>query len=468
MAVEDVTHDLLVIGAGPGGYVAALRAAQLGLDVGCVEKEAALGGTCLRVGCIPSKALLESSERFEEAAHGLGDHGVIVKGVELDLAAMHERRRGVVSTLTDGVKTLFGKEKVRRHEGHARFEDAHTVVIEGADGDVHTRVVAERVLVATGSSVVTLPGLEPDGDVIGTSTEALEYEQVPERLVVIGAGYIGLELGSVWRRLGAQVTVVDLAKTPLAALDKDLQREAKRLFADQGLLFKLGVTVDDVKVDGGVATLTLSDGETLEADKVLVAVGRKPNTEGLGLDAAGIALDDRGRIVTDAHFATNVDGVYAVGDVTDGPMLAHKAEEEGIACVEGIVNGYGHVDYDAIPAVVYTHPEIATVGKTEQELKADGVPFKKGVFRFRANGRAHALGQIDGRVKVLAHAETDRLLGVHVIGPRAGDLIAEAATAMAFHASAEDVARACHAHPTLSEAFKEACLAVDDRAIHGG
>ncbi len=468
MATENVTHDLLVIGAGPGGYIAAIRAAQLGLDVGCVEKESALGGTCLRVGCIPSKALLESSEKYAEAKEGLAAHGVVVGKLDLDLATMQKRRESVVATLTSGVATLFEKDKVRRHEGHARFTGEKTVVIENADGEAHTEITAKHIIVATGSSVVTLPDLEPDGGIIGTSTEALEYDAVPKHLVVIGAGYIGLELGSVWARLGAEVTVVDMAKTILGELDKDLVREAKRLFEGQGLTFKLGVTVDGVKKTKKSATLTLSDGETLSADKVLVAVGRKPNTAGLDLDAAGVELDDRGRIAVDDHYATNVAGIYAVGDVIVGPMLAHKAEEEGIACVEQIVNGYGHVDYDAIPAVVYTHPEIATVGKTEQQLKAAKIPFNKGVFRFRANGRAHALGQIDGRVKVLAHKETDRVLGVHIIGPRAGDLIAEAATAMAFGASAEDIARACHAHPTLAEAFKEACLAVDGRAIHGG
>ncbi|MCB9522247.1 MAG: dihydrolipoyl dehydrogenase [Myxococcales bacterium] len=457
-------HDLLVIGAGPGGYVAAIRAAQLGLDVACVEKESALGGTCLRVGCIPSKALLESSERFHEAAHGFATHGIKLAGVELDLPAMLKRKDKVVTTLTRGVAGLFKKNKVTRYHGHARFEGPGRVVIEGAEGA--EVVIAKRVLIATGSSVTPLPGVALDGDRIGTSTEALSYPEVPEHLVIIGAGVIGLELGSVWARLGAKVTVLEYLDRIMAGMDSELAKAAQRVFAKQGLTFNLGVKVTGARVEGDGCVVEYEGGEPIHCDRVLLAIGRRPNTEGLGLDTLGLTLDSRGRIPVDGHFKTTVDGVWAIGDVIAGPMLAHKAEEEGIACVEHMVTGYGHVNYDAIPSVVYTHPEIASVGRSEDELKAEGVPYRKGSFPFMANGRAKALEQTDGMVKILAHAETDRVLGVHIIGPRAGDLIAEAAVAIEFGASAEDIARSSHAHPTLAEVIKEAALAVDGRAIH--
>jgi dihydrolipoamide dehydrogenase len=456
-------HDLVVIGAGPGGYVAAIRAAQLGLNTACIDAEAALGGTCLRVGCIPSKALLESSERFHEAGHVLADFGVKVGGVELDLPRMLARKDGIVSGLTQGVAGLFKKNKVTRYHGHGKLVGPGRVAVSGPDT---VELSAKHVVIATGSKVATLRGIELDGDRIGTSTEALSYSSVPQHLVVIGAGYIGLELGSVWQRLGAKVTVLEYLERILPGMDAEIAREAERIFEKQGIEFKLGARVTSATRSGDEVTVGIDGQESVRCDRVLLAVGRVPNTDDLGLSSVGIVLDPRGRIPIDDHFRTVVPGVYAIGDVVRGPMLAHKAEEEGVACVEQIVTGYGHVNYDAIPGVVYTHPEIASVGKTEEELNAQGVPYKKGSFPFMANGRARALGATEGRVKILAHTQTDRILGVHVIGPRAGDLIAEAAVAIEFSASAEDIARSSHAHPTLAEAMKEAALAVDRRAIH--
>lgn len=457
-------HDLIVIGAGPGGYVAAIRGAQLGLDVACIEKEKRLGGTCLRVGCIPSKALLESSERYAAATHGLAEHGVVVGEVGLDLAAMLERKDKIVRGLTQGVAGLLKKNKVTRYEGLG------TLVSTGADGTVvevgDQQLIGTHVIVATGSSVSSLPGVEFEGDWIGTSTEALSYAEVPGHLVVIGAGVIGLELGSVWARLGSKVTVLEYMDRILPGMDRELSKQAQKVFTKQGLEFELGVRVTGARRDGDGCVVEAEGREPLRCDKVLVAVGRKPNTEGLGLDAVGVSTTRRGQIEVDDHFRTNVSGIYAIGDVIRGAMLAHKAEEEGIACVERIVTGYGHVNYDAIPGIVYTHPEIAEVGKTEEQLQEAGIPYKVGTFPFLANGRARAIGDTEGFVKLLAHAETDRLLGAHVLGPRAGDLIAELAVAIEFAASAEDVARASHAHPTLAEVVKEAALAVDARALH--
>ncbi len=445
--------ELVIIGAGPGGYVAAIRAAQLGLQVACIEKEAALGGTCLRVGCIPSKALLESSEHYHKAQGELARHGV-------------------VGALTQGVAGLFKKNKVVRLQGLgallAKTESGWRIGVTAADG-TQTEVTAGKVLIATGSEVTPLRGVELDGDRIGTSTEALKYPSVPQHLVVIGAGVIGLELGSVWQRLGAKVTVLEYLPRILPGLDAEIAALAQKVLAKQGLQFQLGVQVTGARVTGETCTVTYTSSEEtkeLSCDRVLLAVGRRPFTQGLGLENAGVALDSRGRIAVDGHFATNVAGLYAVGDVIAGPMLAHKAEEEGIACVEHMVTGWGHVDYDAIPGIVYTDPEIASVGKSEEELKAAGIPYRKGTFPFIANGRARALNSTDGMVKILAHAETDRVLGCAILGPRAGDLIAEVAVAMAFGASSEDIGRACHAHPTLAEVVKEAALAVDGRAIH--
>ncbi len=465
-------HDLVIIGAGPGGYVAAIRAAQLGLDVACVEREPRLGGTCLRVGCVPSKVLLESSERYHELHSGsLAAQGITAEGVSLDLAAMLARKDRIVGELTDGIGGLFKKNKVTRYEGAARLDGSGKVVVEGKDA---VTLAAKHVLIATGSVPASLPGIELDGEVVGDSTTALSLPEVPRHLIVIGAGYIGLELGSVWRRLGAEVTVVEYLDRILPGTDLEIAREALKLFKRQGLQFVLKARVTGARRENGSASDEAAAGavveiegrEPLRGDRVLVAVGRKPCTEGLGLKTVGIALDERGRIPVDEHFRTAAAGVYAIGDVIAGPMLAHKAEEEGIACVEKLAGGWGHVDHAIIPGVCYTDPEIAGVGRTEEQLKEDGTPYRKGVFFFRANSRARAVERIDGRVKILAHGDTDRILGVHIIGPHAGDLIAEAVAAMAFGASSEDLARVCHAHPTLSETVKEAALAVAGRALH--
>lgn len=461
--MERCEHDLVVIGAGPGGYVAAIRAAQLGLNVGCVEKESALGGTCLRIGCIPSKALLESSHLYAEARQHWADHGIVAEGIGLDLPAMLRRKDQVVAALTRGVESLFKKHKIAWYRGHAAFAAPGEIRVEGPSP---AHLVARNVLLATGSQPTRLPGIEYDGARIGTSTEALAYPEVPRHLVVIGGGYIGLELGSVWRRLGARVTVLEFLDRILPGLDSELAREAHKLFEKQGLEFRTGTRVTRATTDGHTCRVDCEGQEPIECDRVLVSTGRTPNTEGLNLAAVGITPDARGRIAVDAHWRTTAPGVYAIGDVIPGPMLAHKAEDEGMAVAEYIATGYGHVNYDVIPAVVYTEPEIASVGKTEDELKAAERPYRAGRFPFRANGRARGLGQMDGFVKILADAATDRILGVHILGPRAGDLIAEATAAMEFGASAEDLARTCHAHPTLAEAVKEAALAVDGRAIH--
>jgi dihydrolipoamide dehydrogenase len=457
-------YDLAVIGAGPGGYVAAIRAAQLGLNVVCVEKEPALGGTCLRVGCIPSKALLESSELYAESKERFAEHGIRCPGVELDLAAMLRRKDKVVSVLTKGVEGLFKKNKITRHSGHARLAGGGKVLVEKPGETLELQ--ARHILLATGSKPATLPGVPLDGDRIATSTEALSYATVPGHLIVIGAGYIGLELGSVWRRLGSKVTVLEYLPRILPGMDIELAQEAQKIFTRQGLHLRLGARVTSARVEREECVVEIEGGEPVRGDRVLVAVGRAPNTERLGLENAGIELDSNGRIPVDKRFATRAQGIYAIGDVIGGAMLAHKAEEEGIACVEHLVTGAGSVDYDTIPGIVYTEPEIASVGKTEDELRARNVGYRKGVFPFLANGRARALSRTEGRVKILADAKTDRVLGIHILGPRAGDLIAEAAVAMAFGASSEDIARASHAHPTLAEAMKEAALAVDGRPIH--
>jgi dihydrolipoamide dehydrogenase len=459
------TFDLAVIGGGPGGYVAAIRGAQLGLTVACIEKESALGGTCLRIGCIPSKALLESSELYSEAKHGFDKHGFKVGEVTLDLATMLKRKTEVVSQMTKGVDFLLKKNKVARLLGHGRLLGNGQVEVASADGKSET-ISAKHIILATGSKPAVLPGIELDGQIVGTSTEALSYDTVPEHLVVIGAGYIGLELGSVWQRLGAKVTVVEFMDRIAPGMDRELADEAQKIFAKQGLEFRLRHKVLSAKAEAGKGVVVCEGQEPIIADKVLVAVGRVPNTENLGLDVAGVATGQRGRVEVDERFATNVPGIYAIGDVIKGPMLAHKAEEEGVACAEFIAGKHGHVDYNSIPGVCYTHPEIGSVGQTEEQLIEAKIEYRKGVFPFKANGRAHALGQTEGKVKILADKKTDRLLGVHILGPRAGDLIAEAAVAMAFKATAEDLSMASHAHPTLAEAIKEAALAVDGRALH--
>lgn len=461
---ETKQHDLLVIGAGPGGYVAAIRAAQLGLKVACVEREDVPGGTCLRVGCIPSKALLESSEKYIEACEGLEDHGIWVGAVELDLAVMQKRKDKIVTILTKGVAGLFKKNGVAHYHGNAKFLAPGQVLVSNDDGE--TTIEAKNILIATGSKSASLPNVEVDGKIIGTSTEALAYEAVPKHLVVIGAGYIGLELGSVWKRLGAKVTVLEYLNRILPGMDSEMATEAQKVFEKQGIEFRLGAKVLSAKVEGEEAVVEIEGAEAIRADRVLLAVGRLPNTDCLGLEKIGVQMDGRGRITVDNHFKTSVDGIYAVGDVIAGPMLAHKASEEGVACVENLVTGFGHLNYDTIAGICYTNPEIASVGKTEEQLTEAGTKYKKGVFPFQANGRARALNDTTGRVKILADAETDRVLGVHIIGPHAGDLIAECVAAMNFGASSEDIARTCHAHPTLSEAVHEAALAVDGRAIH--
>jgi len=461
------TYDLVVIGSGPGGYVAAIRAAQLGLRTACVEKDPTLGGTCLNVGCIPSKALLESSERFAAARLHSAEHGIKITGVELDLPTMLGRKDKVVKQLTGGVAGLFRKHKITWAKGLGKIVAPGKVEVRGETTEV---LDTKRILVATGSVPATIPGVAFDGDRIGHSTHALAYPAVPEHLIVIGAGVIGLELGSVWARLGAKVTVLEYLPALLPMMDPDVSKVAAKVFAKQGLDIRLGVKVTGATRKGDVVDVsyTAADGQTqtITGDRVLVAVGRKPTTEGLGAEAVGVQLDRRGFIQVDAHYATAVPGIWAIGDVIPGPMLAHKAEEEGIAAVEHMAGLPGHVNYDAIPNIIYTHPEIASVGKTEPELKQAGVPFKKGSFPFLANARAKALGETDGLVKIVAHAETDRVLGVHIIGPRAGDLIAEAAVAIEFSASAEDIARSVHAHPTLSEVVKEAALDAGGRVLN--
>lgn len=457
-------HDLIIIGAGPGGYIAAIRAAQLGMNVACVEREPALGGTCLRVGCIPSKALLESSELFAATRERFETHGIRLGDVTLDLATMLGRKNEIVERLTKGVDSLFRKHKIVRYLGHGRIAGPGAVVVETDKETVELK--ARWILIATGSAPANLPGVSLDGDRIATSTEALGYSDVPDHLVIIGAGYIGLELGSVWRRLGAKVTVVEYLDHILSGMDLEIAAEAKRMLERQGLGFRLGRRVTGAWVEGDHCIVECEGAESISCDRVLVAVGRVPMTANLGLETVGIAPDEQGRIPVDERFATNAPGIYAIGDVIRGQMLAHKASEEGIACVETLAGGYGHVQYEAIPSVVYTYPEIASVGKTEEELREAEIDYRKGVFPFLASSRARALGQTEGRVKVLADKKTDRLLGVHILGPRAGDLIAEAATAIAFGASSEDIARTCHAHPTLAEAFREAALAVQGRALH--
>ncbi|TWT64514.1 dihydrolipoyl dehydrogenase [Rubinisphaera italica] len=456
--------DLIVIGAGPGGYVAAIRAAQLGMNVACIEKEPALGGTCLRVGCIPSKALLESSELYEEANHSLSKRGIEIGDLKLDLSKMLGQKDETVSTLTQGVAGLFKKNKITRYQGHARFDGPGKLTVTSSEEEVS--LSSPQILIATGSVAATLPGVELDGDRVVTSTEALTFEKVPEHLVVIGGGAIGLELGTVWRRLGSKVTVLEYLDRLLPGMDGELAKLALKIYKSQGLEFQLGAKVTGVSHNKKTCDVEIEGADTIRCNRVLVAVGRKPNTENLGLETLGIETDKRGFIAVDEHYQTKAEGVYAVGDVIGGAMLAHKAEEEGIACVEYLATGYGHVNYDAIPAIVYTSPEVASVGKTEEQLKEQKVEYRSGTFPFAANGRARAIGHTAGMVKILADAQTDRILGAHIIGPHAGDLIAEVAVAIEFHASSEDLARCCHAHPTLAEAVKEAAMAVDKRTIH--
>ena len=462
-------YDLIVIGTGPGGYVCAIRAAQLGMKVAVVEKRATHGGTCLNVGCIPSKALLHASEAYAEAAHDFAGMGIKVTP-ELDLAAMLAFKDSGVKGNVDGVEFLLKKNKIDAVQGTGRIAAPGKVEVTNDKGKSQT-LDTKAIVIATGSEVARVPGIDIDEKRIVSSTGALSLPKVPKRLVVIGGGYIGLELGSVWARLGSDVTVVEMLPRITPGLDAEVAKQLQRVLAKQGLTFKLGAKVTNVDTKGKGLTLTIepADGgkkETLDCDVVLVAVGRVPNTEGLGLADIGVKTDNRGRISIDEHFQSNVPGIYAIGDVIEGPMLAHKAEDEGMAVAEILAGQAGHVNYDVIPSVVYTAPEVASVGKTEDELKEAGIAYKVGKFPFTANGRAKVNRTTEGFVKVLADAETDRVLGVHIIGADAGTMIAEAAVLMEFGGSAEDLARTCHAHPTLNEAIKEAALAVDKRPIH--
>jgi len=464
-ATGDERYDLLVIGGGPGGYVAAIRAAQLGKRVACVEKAATLGGTCLNVGCIPSKALLESSYLYHQCRTAMRDHGIGLGEVSLDLGAMMARKDGVVKQLTAGIDYLFKKNKIDRYAGTARLVDNRTVRVTG---DNEQSLTARALLIATGSRTASLPGVEMDGERVVSSTEALAFDSVPGKLVVVGAGAIGLELASVWRRLGAEVTVVEYLDRVLPMADQEVSKQCLRLFKKQGLKFLLGTKIESIKRSETGCRIDIGgDSESLVAEKVLLAAGRVPCTEDLGFTELGGRTDDKGFIEVDDQWQTSIDGVYAIGDVIGGAMLAHKASAEGVACVERMVNGYGHVNYQAVPSIVYTHPEVAWVGQTEKALENEGVPVKTGKVFFKSNGRALAAADTDGLIKIIAHRDTDRVLGVHIVGRQAGDILAEATLAMEFAASSEDLARAFHAHPTLAEAIKEAALNVENGTIHG-
>ena len=463
------TYDLVVIGTGPGGYVCAIRAAQLGMKVAVIEKRETHGGTCLNVGCIPSKALLHASEQYEEAEHHFADMGINV-WPKLDLVKMLAFKDEGIKGNVDGVAYLLKKNKIDAYHGAGKIVAAGKVEVTPTQGDAHT-IETKNIVIASGSDVAQLPGIEIDEKTIVSSTGALDLEAVPKKLLVIGAGVIGLELGSVWRRLGSEVLVVEFLDRIVPGMDGEVARQFQRILQKQGMKFKLGskVTAVGKSSSGHVVKIEPSGGgeaETVEADVVLVAIGRVPHTVGLGIAEAGIEVDGRGRIVVDDHLKTSVDGIYAIGDVIAGPMLAHKAEDEGVAVAEQLAGQAGHVNYDVIPNVIYTSPEVASVGKTEEELKEAGVAYTAGKFPFTANGRAKVNRTTDGFVKVLADATTDRILGVHMVGPHVGELIAEAAVIMEFGGSAEDLARTCHAHPTLTEAVKEAALAVDKRALH--
>lgn len=465
-----MAYDLIVIGSGPGGYVCAIRAAQLGFKVAVVEKNPTFGGTCLNIGCIPSKALLQASERFEEATHMLPKMGVGVGKPRLDLPTMMKFKDDGVDGNVKGVAFLFKKNKIDSFQGTGRILGPGKVEVKGTDGKTQT-LETKNIVIATGSDVARLKGIDIDEKRIISSTGALSLDKVPEKLLIIGAGVIGLELGSVWRRLGSQVTVVEFLDRIIPGMDGEIAKSFQRILEKQGVTFRLGSKVTGVDASGKklkaqVEPAAGGKAETIEADVVLVAIGRVPYTEGLGLKEAGIEVDERGRIKTDAHLSTNVKGIYAIGDAIAGPMLAHKAEDEGVAAAEIIAGQAGHTNYDVIPGVIYTFPEVASVGKTEEELKAAGIAYNIGKFPFTANGRTKVNQTTDGFVKILADAKTDRILGGHIIGAEAGEMIHEIAVAMEFGGAAEDIARTCHAHPTRSEAIKEAAMAVAKRAIH--
>ncbi len=454
------SYDVIFIGGGPGGYNGAIRAAQLGLKTACIEKRGTLGGTCLNVGCIPSKALLHASEVYEEATNGISKLGVKVDNVSLDLDAMMAHKAKSVDQLTKGIEFLFKKNGVEYIRGAGAISGAGKVTVEGQT------LETKNIVISTGSEIMGLPGIDIDEEKIVSSTGALSLKEVPERMVVVGGGYIGLEMGSVWRRLGSKVRVVEFLDRITPGMDEEVSKQFEKILKRQGIKFSLGKKVTGVARDNGALGVTIEDAaggnsETIETDVVLVSIGRRPYTEGLGLETVGVQLDNNGRVITDSHYKTNVDGIFAIGDVTDGPMLAHKAEDEGVAVSELIAGEPGHVNYDVIPAVVYTYPEVATVGRTEEELKAAGIEYKVGKFPFTANARARVNDTTEGFVKVLADAKTDKVYGVHMIGPEVGNMIAEAALAMEFGACSEDIARTCHAHPTLTEAVRQAAMGVE-------
>ena len=460
--------DVVIIGSGPGGYVAAIRAGQLGLKTAIVEKDKELGGTCLNIGCIPSKALLTSSDHFAFAKHEAAKHGILIENATVDLAKMQQRKDKVVKTLTGGVRALMKTNKVTTFEGLGTITAPGKISVKSSDGKTQ-EIETSNIIIATGSVPVELPFAKFDGDKIVSSTEALEFTEAPKKLLVIGAGAIGLELGSVWARLGSEVTILEFLPRIALGFDLELSNLLQRSLTAQGITFHLETKVSAVKIDNGRVTATATKGNeelTFDADKVLVSVGRKPFSEGLGVEKVNVELDEKKRIKIDKHFKTNVDGIYAIGDVIAGPMLAHKAEEEGIACVEHIAGKNGHVNYDAIPGIIYTNPELAGVGLTEDQAKEKGIEHRVGKFPFRANGRALANEDVDGVVKFIADAKTDRILGAHILQHAASELIAEAVSVIEFGGSSEDLGRTCHSHPTLSEAVKEAALAVEKRALH--
>ncbi len=468
--MADKEFDLVIIGAGPGGYVCAIRAAQLGMKVACLDKRGSFGGTCLNVGCIPSKALLAASEKYAEAKHHLADFGVETGKVSLDLKKMMAHKDSVVKDNTAGIEFLFKKNKVEGIVGSGEIKSKDTIEVTNSKGE-KTTIKAKNIVIATGSEVSSLPGIDIDEKRVVSSTGALKLSEVPKKMVVIGGGVIGLEMGAVWSRLGADVTVVEYLDRILPGMDGEVSKTTKKILEKQGIKFKLATKVTEVKASKKDVSLKLEaaaggDEEALKTDIVLVAVGRRPYVDGLGLEHVGVKLDERGRIDVDAHFKTNIDGIYAIGDVIKGAMLAHKAEDEGVVLAEQLAGIKGHINYDAIPGIVYTSPEVASVGKTEEELKQAGVAYKVGKFPFSANGRARAMNATDGFVKILADKETDKVLGGHIVGIDGGHLIAEIATVIEYGGTAEDIALTCHAHPTLSEVVKEAALAVDGRPLH--
>lgn len=468
--MEIQSFDVIVIGSGPAGYVASIKAAQLGMKVACVDKQADPGGTCLNVGCIPSKVLLNSSQKFYEAKTGFNTHGIYCDGLRFDLSQMMSRKDKIVSNLTQGIQYLFRKNNVIFIQGTATFLSPTSLTITKEAGDSQT-LTASKIVIATGSAPVVLPNVNIDEKVIVTSTGALSLERVPERMVIIGGGYIGLEIGSVWRRLGAQVTVVEYMDTIVPQMDREISAAFLRSLKALGIEFQLGTRVLGIHRQDEGATVIVQPAlggaeEKLVADVVMLSMGRHPFSEGLGLDRVGIQVDERGVIQINQNFQTNISSIYAIGDVVRGPMLAHKGEEEGVAVAEILAGQKPHINYDAIPAIVYTHPEVATVGKTEEQLKATGVPYRVGKFPFTANSRARVNGETEGFVKILSHQQTDEVLGIHIIHADAGNMIAEAVIAMEYRASSEDIARICHAHPTVSEAMKEAAMATYSKAIH--